>query len=256
MTDTLAWLSQHPTVALVLLVTLVALFMLVLLLAFVQKREISFWPPRIGPAVGSYGSSKAVSVIYGYHATLAYLVQLVREAEQEIWTVRTHLGESSAEEPLFNELVTRVLNPHKPLEDVRRNIRLLNSIATQRHLENLVHRLADRTAVKVKYFRGNGPAFDFIIVDGRRAVIGLPMAEAQGVGASLIIEDPAAVECLKYAFSDLWEQSTPLFYGNPLVTAEERTRLLSIVAAEIADSAEATRRSNPGYVSDRSGSET
>jgi len=71
----------------------------------------------------------------------------------------------------------------------------------------------DIDAVKVRAFEGVGPRFDFIIVDGRKAVLGLPAAAGEGVDISLVIDDPEVVRGFEQAFEDLWQSSKKLFNG-------------------------------------------
>jgi hypothetical protein len=170
--------------------------------------------------------SQAVTVIHGYARTIAFLQELVLDAERSVWTVRTHVGEATAEEPLFTALANRVRDTRRPLEEVKRNIGLTASSSTRTHLRRLVNDLSDHAAVKVKYFLVGGAKYDFIIVDSRIAVIGLPRSEGDQVGASLVIKDKIAVRCIESAFEDLWRNGVLVFAGQPSATEEHKQRIL------------------------------
>jgi hypothetical protein len=58
------WLSNNPVATLTLIVsfgTLVTSSILIFIVAFFQGREISFWPPKIGPKLNSTGKPKGQS---------------------------------------------------------------------------------------------------------------------------------------------------------------------------------------------------
>lgn len=223
-------LMKYPAIGWsVLGVILAAAICIVILfvLAFIQGREVQWWPPRIGTLGSSRrrkggSGSEGVWVIKNYDLTMHHVITLIRQARRSIWTVRTHTGESSTEDPVFEALFKRVLDRKHRLQDVRRNIRIVDAANTIGHLENLVDGLADEAAVKVKCFAGVGPAFDFIIVDDARGVIGLPMDEAKGVHASIAIDDLLVINGLKAAYSDLWHRSAILFEGRGDIALLER----------------------------------
>lgn len=174
-----------------------------------------------------------VRVIHGYSETLKYLEEIVRKARKTIWTVRTHVGEASVEEPFFQVVAERALRKRPPLEDFRRNIHMVNSEATRHHMYSLIDEFANVAGVKVSYFHGIGPRLDFIIVDGCRAVIGLPMSEAHGVSASIAIEDSKCVKGVEDAFRDLWNHSDALFVGSQFINDEKKQQLRIVVDAEV-----------------------
>src|ERR1017187_9908204 len=65
---------------------------------------------------------RKVRVICGYRETMSYLEKIVRESERSIWTLRTHVGDASAEEPFFTVVAERLADMKRPIEDFRRNI--------------------------------------------------------------------------------------------------------------------------------------
>lgn len=174
-----------------------------------------------------------VRVIHGYKETMKHLEGIVRKARKTIWTVRTHVGEASVEEPFFNVVAERVLRKKPPLEDFRRNIHMVNSEATRHHLFSLIDEFGNAAGVKTAYFHGIGPRLDFIIVDGCHAVIGLPMSEAQGVSASIAIEDAECVKGVEEAFRDLWNHSDALFVGSHFINDEKKRQLKAVVDSEV-----------------------
>jgi hypothetical protein len=176
---------------------------------------------------------QAVMVIHGYARTIEFLQEIVLNAERSVWTVRTHIGEATAEEPLFTALANRVRDTKRPLEDVRRNIGLTATNSTRTHLRRLVNDLSDQAAVKVKYFLGGGAKYDFIIVDGQIAVIGLPRSEGDQVGASLVIKDKIAVRCIESAFEDLWRDGVLVFAGQPGTAEGHKQRILDALDGAI-----------------------
>ena len=176
---------------------------------------------------------QAATVIHGYARTIEFLEDLVLDAERSVWTVRAHVGEATAEERLFTALVNRVKDTRRPLEDVRRNIGLTETSSTRTHLRRLVNDLSEHPAVKVKYFLGGGAKYDFIIVDGRIAVIGLPMSEGDQVGASLVVKDKIAVRCIESAFEDLWRDGVLVFAGQPSNAEGHKQRILDALDGAI-----------------------
>jgi hypothetical protein len=130
-------------------------------------------------------------------------------------------------------LVNRVRDTKRPLEDVRRNIGLTANSSTRTHLRRLVNDLSEHPAVKVKYFLGGGAKYDFIIVDGRIAVIGLPRSEGDRVGASLVVKDTIAVRCIESAFEDLWRDGILVFAGQPSDAEGRKQRLLDALDGAI-----------------------
>jgi hypothetical protein len=171
---------------------------------------------------------------------MRYLEKIVRESERTIWALRSHVGEASAEEPFFAVVAERLAETKRPIEDFRRNIQLVGAEATRRHLCSLIDNFAACTCFKVKYFDGLGPRVDIIIVDGSRAVIGLPMADARGNSYSIVLTG-RAVQGVEEAFRELWKVSNALFEGDPLISDERRQALKEVVNEEVRKAALSAR---------------
>jgi hypothetical protein len=228
--------SKGPLDVLTAVATLVATALAFLAIFFPNSRlaaALLLLATVVGLAVLGIRRLHAVKVIHGYGRTIEFLQELVMGAERSVWTVRTHVGDATAEEPLFTTLANRVRDTTRPLEDVRRNIRLSASTSTRMHLRRLVEELSDHAAVKVKFFLGGGAKYDFIIVDGQTAVIGLPRSEGDQVGASLVVRDKIAVRCIESAFEDLWRNAILLFAGQPVTDEGRKQRLLRALDAAI-----------------------
>jgi hypothetical protein len=146
-----------------------------------------------------------VRVIHGYSETLKYLEEIVRKARKTIWTVRTHVGEASVEEPFFQVVAERALRKRPPLEDFRRNIHMVNSEATRHHMYSLIDEFANVAGVKVSYFHG----------------------------ISIAIEDSKCVKGVEDAFRDLWNHSDALFVGSQFINDEKKQQLRIVVDAEV-----------------------
>ena len=181
-----------------------------------SKLTVDIWPGNSEPPF---------KILRTYEATLDYLEVLVRDSCKQIWTVRTHAGQAAAELHLFEVLLARLSDRNRRIQEVRRNIRLVNSEGTRDHLYWLIDNFSELIPAKVRYFNGTGPRFDFIIVDRSKAVLGLPMAAGEGVDISIVVEDLDVVRCLEQAFEDLWTSSTRLFNGVPGTSPANKLKL-------------------------------
>jgi hypothetical protein len=149
---------------------------------------------------------------------MAYLESLAETARYRVWTARTHLGEGIVEHKYFEIIEHRLKNPHRPLEDFRRVVRL--GPKAYDHISWLVSRFYNQSGVEVRYFTGGGPQFDFVLVDGKIAVIGFPMVGGKGNIGAIVLRKRSAVEGVEIVFNTLWEQSTLLFEGADNVTVQ------------------------------------
>ena len=82
-------------------------------------------------------------------------------------------------------------------------------------------------------YETGGPQFDFMVVDGKIAVIGFPMAAGKGNVGAVVLRRREAVEGVEFVFNALWRasESTLLFEGKKDRTIEEMSRLVERVRA-------------------------
>jgi len=186
---------------------------------------------------------RTVYVIYGARLAMKHLEMLASSAKYSIWTVRTHFGEGEVEQGYFDMLHARVIDPQKPLQDARRLIRIGPATGTRNHLYWLIDKFSDREAVKVRYYSGTGPTFDFMIRDDSAAALGLPMAGGEGFAGTVFFSHREVVQGVRDAFEELWTKATPLFNGRGNITSEERQELKEEVD-RIIDASQAQARTN------------
>jgi hypothetical protein len=168
-------------------------------------------------------------VVVGYKNTMTFLERLARSARRSLWTVRTHQGAGDLERRYFEIIHERLVATDKPLEDFRRIVRIGAQSATAEHLEWLVQNLSNQPAAHIRIYQGCGPSFDFMIVDRRIAVIGLPQSGGLDNSAALVVRGRAAVAGVEAIFDALFGESRLFFDGKRQITLKERTELLSKV---------------------------
>jgi hypothetical protein len=170
-------------------------------------------------------------VLTGYASVMSFLESLAQTAQHRIWTARTHLGEGGQEQQYFSIIEHRLKAPSRPLEDFRRVIRLGPKSRT--HVEWLVEHLSREPSVEVRYLDALGPQFDFMVVDGRVAVIGFPMVGGKHNSGAVVLRRRAAVEGVESVFISLWNdcQSTVLFDGSSNRTPEDIKHLQERLSA-------------------------
>lgn len=159
----------------------------------------------------------------GYSNVMSYLESLAETARYRVWTARTHLGEGVGEHRYFGIIEHRLKSPYHPLEDFRRVVRL--SPKARDHISWLVSHFYNQTGVEVRYFEGGGPQFDFVIVDGKVAVIGFPMAGGKGNVGAVVLRRRSAVEGVETVFNALWDQAQVLFEGSADSTSQTQLDL-------------------------------
>lgn len=162
-----------------------------------------------------------------YGATVCRIVKLIESAERSVWLFRGHLGDVHREEEFFLALRDRLLGKEGGLDDVRRNTLAHRSESLTKHLIEFVDLYASHHAVQLAVGPSSGPRFSSLIIDGRRAVIGLPTTQGNGVAASIEIEDPDAVQGVVNAYNNLWDASQLIFAGDPGVTPQQRDTIKS-----------------------------
>jgi hypothetical protein len=166
-------------------------------------------------------------VLTGYIPVMSFLESLARHAKHRLWTVRTHLGEAHEEQGYFEIIEHRIKDPdpNKRLTDFRRVIRL--GPRSRTHVQWLVEHLGQQTGVEVRFIDGMGPQFDFLIVDGRVAVIGFPTVGGKHNMGAVVLRRRAAVEGVESVFISLWEECrlNTLFEGSKQRTLEDVRRL-------------------------------
>jgi hypothetical protein len=173
--------------------------------------------------------TRSAFVIRGYSNVMSYLETLAGTARYSIWTARTHLGEGVGEEKYFDIIEHRLKDPHRPLEDFRRIIRL--GPQSCGHVRALFGRLIEKAGVEVRYYTAGGPQFDFMIVDGKVAVIGFPTAGGKGNVGAIVLRGRTAVHGVEIVFHGLWDQSPSLFDGSQNRSSEARRQIESEVNA-------------------------
>ena len=161
-------------------------------------------------------------VIEGYPEVMRLLEDLARSARRSVWTTRTHGGEAEREAKYFELLAARVVDADSPLTDFRRIMRLDVSAEPRRHAWWLFERLSRYSAVQVRYFRGGGPKFDFMVVDGEIAVIGVPLPGGLGNLGGIVVRDRHAVRGVEAVFEDLWAECETLFIGSTTAIGREQ----------------------------------
>jgi hypothetical protein len=165
----------------------------------------------------------------GYKTVMSFLDVLAATAKYRLWTTRAHQGSGDLEESYFAAIEHRLKDPNKPLENFRRVIRLSPSSAS--HARWLVEHLYNQPGVEIRYYKAGGPPFDFVIVDGKIAVIGFPMATGRDNIGAVVLRRRAAVEGVESAFHALCmdAESTLLFEGSKTRKVEEVRPLLESV---------------------------
>ncbi|HEY6803206.1 MAG TPA: hypothetical protein VI306_06470 [Pyrinomonadaceae bacterium] len=143
------------------------------------------------------------------------------------------MGEAVGEEKYFDIIEHRLKDPHHPVEDFRRIIRL--SPKSCEHIRSLFRRLSEQAGVEIRYYTGGGPQFDFMIVDGRVAVIGFPTAGGKGNVGAIVLRGRTAVQGVEIVFHELWDQSTPLFEGSKNRSSAARLQIESQVNAVLSE---------------------
>lgn len=181
-----------------------------------------------------YKLTRTMYVIYGADECIRELARLVSEARLAVWTARAHTGDADIEQPYFESVLVRALSKERPLQDVRRLLRLNTSDSTLRHLYWLIDHFADNPAVKVRYYVGPGPALDFMVRDNSASALGLPMAGGDGFAGTLFFTRKDVVSGLRDTFDQLWNTATPLFSGVLHSTEEHRAELKRRVDRAIA----------------------
>lgn len=174
-------------------------------------------------------NTRSAIAIRGYSNAMLYLQTLAETSQYSIWTARTHLGEGVGEEKYFDIIEHRLKDPHRPLEDFRRIIRLCPQAAG--HVRSLFNRLCEQDGVEVRYYTGGGPQFDSMIVDRKIAVIGFPMAGGKGNVGAVVLRGRTAVHGVETVFNELWSQSTYLFEGSKNGSSERRRQIEAQVNA-------------------------
>jgi hypothetical protein len=172
-------------------------------------------------------------VIVGYKNTMTLLERLARSARCSLWTVRTHQGAADPEQKYFEIIHERLVATDKPLEDFRRIVRIGIQSATEEHLEWLVQHLSNQPAAHIRTYQGSGPSFDFMVVDRRIAVIGLPQSGGLDNSAALVVRGRAAVAGVEAIFDALFSESRVFFDGKRQLTSKERSELLSKAAVVV-----------------------
>ncbi len=195
--------------------TIIALFCLVLLLTML------------------YHYLKKVHIIYSPTKAMSCLARIAEKSYSYVWTVRNHIGEADIEDDYFLALSRRVMDPKKPLGELRRLIRLNKADSTRRHLHWLIDTFSNQPSVKIKYYVGCGPSFDFMIADKSICAIGLPMSGGEGFAGTVFFKRKDVIEGTRDAFSDLWAHSVELFSGSSDITIEKRDALKKKVDAEL-----------------------
>jgi hypothetical protein len=167
-------------------------------------------------------------VLEGYRNVMTLLERLARTAKQSIWTVRTHHGSGESEQKYFEIIRERIISTDNPLEDFRRVVRVGIQPATVKHLAWLIQAFADQPSVRVKCCQAGGPSFDFMIVDGKTAVIGLPQSGGLDNAAAIVVRGRTAVKGIEAVFDTLFNESQTLFVGNSQITNAEKEDLVTI----------------------------
>jgi hypothetical protein len=164
-------------------------------------------------------------VLTGYATVMSFLESLAQTAQNRLWTARTHLGEAGQEQPYFDIIEHRLKDPGKPLEDFRRVVRL--GPRSRAHVEWLVEHFSQESNAEVRYLDAVGPQFDFVVVDGRIAVIGFPMVGGKNNIGAVVLRRRAAVEGVESVFISLWNdcKSNVLFDGSSGRTLEDVRQL-------------------------------
>jgi hypothetical protein len=173
--------------------------------------------------------TRSAFVIRGYSNVMSYLQTIAGSSRYSIWTARTHLGEGVGEEKYFDIIEHRLKDPHHPLEDFRRIIRL--GPKSCGHVRSLFGRLSEQAGVEVRYYTAGGPQFDFMIVDGKVAVIGFPTAGGKGNVGAIVLRGRTAVHGVETVFHALWNQSPSLFEGSKNRSSDARRQIESQVNA-------------------------
>lgn len=182
-----------------------------------------------------------IYVVYGARGAMRHLEDIARGAEYSVWTVRTHMGGGEEEQGYFNVISSRLADPRNSLQDIRRLVRLHPADSCHRHLFFLIDKFSDQPGVRVNYFTGPGPSFDFMVADRNVAAIGLPLAGAYGFAGTVFFRRSDVCLGIRDAFDELWQRSQTLFIGKVDLTEQER-----IALRERAMSAIESVREQPG----------
>lgn len=173
----------------------------------------------------------------GYKDVVTLLARLAKTSRHRLWTVRTHTGFGAEEDTYFKSIEERLRDHAHPLEDFRRIVRLCPNVRD--HLCFLISRFYCVDNASVYYYRGRGPQFDFMIVDGRIGAIGFPMAGGKGNIGAVVLRRREDVEGLGIIFNQLSQESELLFEGDsrntPQTEAKLQRRLKEIFALEALD---------------------
>lgn len=168
--------------------------------------------------------SRPSFMIRRYRPVMDYLERLAKNADDKIWTVRTHNGAGDDEVRYFKIILERLEHPDpkKRLEDFKRIIRI--SPNARQHLNYLIDRCSDNNGAEVSFYKGGGPKFDFLIIDERIAVIGFANVGGKNTIGSIVLRDKHAVRGVVNVFHDLWndEHTELLFSGRPGISDEEK----------------------------------
>jgi hypothetical protein len=177
-------------------------------------------------------ASRQSFVIVGYSNVMGFLELLASHARLRVWTARTHTGRGVDETAYFAAIAERLASSQTPLDDFRRLLRL--SEAAREHIDHLIAEFLHRDAAEVRYFRGSGPQFDFMIADDV-AVIGFPMAGGAGNVAAVVLRHTAVVEAVANVFNQLWNDSETvlLFRGSSAFPEHLREKMLTILDREM-----------------------
>jgi hypothetical protein len=163
---------------------------------------------------------------------MSYLEELAKKARYKLWTVRTHLGEGIGEQQYFRIVEERLAARDKPLEDFRRIIRVTPK--SREHLFWLVDHLSQYPHVKVLYFEGGGPQFDFMSVDGEVAVIGFAKTGGKGNIGGIVLRGPEAVGAVDVVFTNLETDSKLLFEGEHGIDQSRKDEFRTTIEAVLA----------------------